>query len=332
MFLILLGLAGSAWVTFRFEVPYPKPPGPQFDAKVKLTYQRAIEEKRPQLVLLGDSTLELGVDVPNLAETLNRNVYRIGIPGSASAVWYLALENNIASASYKPPYLVLFFRDTLLTRPDDRVTGRYFALVDELADRYEPLVTQLSYVQQMNPAERFLDQYLPLYGNKAQVKDDLEWQARYRPASLLLDCNQGCADIAFSAVFATENLLPEVARQSLIDVELGLYGPASEDFAYQVERSYLPEIIRLCRENGIQLILVRTRTLVYPTGQSEPAYLQKYIQDLSAYLASQGVTFLDFAHDPRLRPELFFDAVHMNDEGRVVFTQLLGEALQPILK
>ncbi|MFZ5881146.1 MAG: hypothetical protein ACOY0R_17395, partial [Chloroflexota bacterium] len=297
-FLMLLGLAGSAWTSIRFEAPYPKPPGPQFDAKVKLAYLRAIEERRPDLVLLGDSTLELGVDVPSLSETLNKGVYKIGIPGSASAVWYLALKSNIVPAAHKPPTLVLFFRDTLLTRPDDRVTGRYFELVDELADRREPLVTQLSYVQQMNSAERFLDQYLPLYGNKAQVKDALEWPARYRPASLLLDCNQGCADIAFTAVFETENLLPDVARQSLIDVELGLYGPASEDFAYQVERSYLPEIIRLCRENGMQLILVRTRTLVYPTGQSEPAYLQKYIQDLSAYLDSQGVTFLDFAHEP----------------------------------
>ncbi len=330
--LVILTVLSSVWVTQKYDLPYPKPLGPIFDAKVKQVHLHGIENARPETVLLGDSTLQLGVDAEVLSLASGHKTYKVAIPGSASAVWYLALKNIILESSYKPTTLVLFFRGTLLTRPDDRVTGRYFALVDELAGRHEPLVTQLSYVQQMSPVEKMMDQYFPLYGNKSMLKDKIEYDSRYGPPARFLGCDKDCADASVNSLFETANLQPEAARQALINAEVGLYGSGAEDFAHQVEHSYLPEIVRLCQKNDIRLILVHTPTRVYPTRDSEPEFIRRYLADLQAWLEARGVTYLDFYHDPRITSDMYLDAVHMNEQGRVVFTQILAEALKPILK
>jgi lysophospholipase L1-like esterase len=103
------------------------------------------------------------------------------------------------------------------------------------------------------------------------------------------------------------------------------------DFELQLPRSFLPEIVRLCKENGIQLILVRMKTLNFPVVETEPRALSEYISDLRAYLDQNDVVLLDFSHDVRLTSAHFLDAVHMNAEGRAVFTPMLADALRPYL-
>lgn len=184
----------------------------------------------------------------------------------------------------------------------------------------------------MNPLQRFLDQYLPLYGDRTLLKDDLERTPRYSSTSQLLNCDRDCTNLTLVSVFEDANLRPEAAHQALVDAEVGLYGPASEDFAHQVDNSYLPEIIRLCQHDNIQLIVVHTPTMIYPSLEDEPEFLRSYMRDLSDYLAARGVTFIDFYFDPRITSDMYQDAVHMNRNGRVIFTQILAEALKPILK
>jgi lysophospholipase L1-like esterase len=94
----------------------------------------------------------------------------------------------------------------------------------------------------------------------------------------------------------------------------------------------LPEIIRLTKKRGIRLILVRTKRLSDPTPAHESPPLRRYISDLYAYLEDNHVDYLDLAHDERIKPEYFFDSLHLNAEGKEVFTRLLAGDLMPILK
>jgi lysophospholipase L1-like esterase len=47
---------------------------------------------------------------------------------------------------------------------------------------------------------------------------------------------------------------------------------------------------------------------------------------------SERYSVPDFQNDTRLKEQFFRDPTHLNDEGRRIFTQLLAEALKPILK
>jgi lysophospholipase L1-like esterase len=104
------------------------------------------------------------------------------------------------------------------------------------------------------------------------------------------------------------------------------------DFNAQVDKSFLPEIIRLAQENKIQLIFVHARTLTYPTPDSQPAELATYKRDLAAYLAAHNVPLLDFSFDERFPSSLFNDPLHMNDEGQALFSQILGEAFLKLIQ
>jgi len=55
------------------------------------------------------------------------------------------------------------------------------------------------------------------------------------------------------------------------------------------------------------------------------------MRSLEIYLEEWGVPLLDFSHDERLKPEHFTDILHMNAEGREIFTRILVEALQPVI-
>ena len=110
-----------------------------------------------------------------------------------------------------------------------------------------------------------------------------------------------------------------------------MYTDDNLDFEKQIDQSFLPEIIRLCKENNIKLILLRTKTLRFSREVPEPPALNEYIDGLRSYAHHNGIPLIDFSHSDRLPPSLFTDINHLNSDGKKVFTEMLVEAILPIL-
>ena len=91
----------------KYRLEFPRDPGPILDKNVRLNYIDILVEQKPEIVLIGDSTLNLGVDTDLLSKQTGESIYSIGIPGSASALWYLILKNNIAASPYKPNFFMV---------------------------------------------------------------------------------------------------------------------------------------------------------------------------------------------------------------------------------
>lgn len=320
----------SVYIMYKWDLPYPKALGPTLDTRFHVQYQDDLLKSNADIALLGDSILVYGVDPVQLASLMGRKVYKLGIPGSASAAWYLALKNIIATAPHKPRYLAITFRDTILTVPDFRVNGKYFDLVAQLATPKEPLLIERSYIQQMSPVEKLADQYLPIYGSRLSLREKLDYAIRYSlPA--VFGCDTDCTDQANIEVFRDNNLDQKLLIDAATSAESYLYTPDRLDFKQQLEQSYLPEIIKIARKNKIRLILVRTKHLNAASESSEPVALKNYIQALKVYAAENNVVLLDFAYDNRLTNDLYYDDYHTTKAGMSVFTQILAEALMPIV-
>jgi hypothetical protein len=333
LYLAISLLILSLYLPLRYGIPYPKPLGPEFKPNVKREYGEVIAERRPEVVLVGDSVLYLGVDQESLSSQLGRETYSIGIPGSGSAVWYLILKNVIIESTPQPKYVMVFFRDTMLTIPSYRTTGRYFGIVDDFAGRNEPLVTELAFIDQMNPLEKLAEGYFPPYNARLEVREGLDNRVRYVAPSLLFDCAVECTDGAVNSVFGQDRVNVTALNQAVEDAGRTLYSPQMMDFDARVERSFLPAMIQLAQENDITLILVRTKTMNFPEENSAPPVLREYISSFDEYLSAQeDVYFLDFGHDPRLLNSYYFDSLHFTDEGKAVFTALLAEELQKIVE
>jgi lysophospholipase L1-like esterase len=132
-------------------------------------------------------------------------------------------------------------------------------------------------------------------------------------------------------VFGNQNFDPDLFNRAINLAENFLYTDENLDFDRQIDRSFLPKIIQLCRENNIRLILVRTKTLRFSREVPEPFALSKYIENLSTYTRRSKVPLIDFSHSERLPPALFTDINHLNLDGNKAFTEMLVEAIRPIL-
>jgi hypothetical protein len=179
LILFALVLVISLTLPGYFNFPYPQVLGPQFDPMLKRDKTGYISDNRPDMVMIGDSVLFLDVDEALLSQQLGLKAYSIALPGSGSAAWYLLLKNSILKSAHTPKYVVIFFRDTLLTVPDYRTRGRYFGLLDDYARGREPLVTQLAFVNRMDPLEKLAEQYLPSYSARWQIREVVDRKVRY---------------------------------------------------------------------------------------------------------------------------------------------------------
>ena len=322
LFLMLVLSWGKISQSYGLE--FPRKPGPTFDHRVRKFYISKLEEEKPDMVMLGDSTLLDGVDPERLSSLTGIKVSSFDVPGSASAFWYLVLKNNIVEAEYKPKAVLILFRDTILTAPGYRVHGSYFVQLDEYARRNEPILLERAYLNLMNPLERLAEGNMPLYAARVQIRQGMDALIRYSLTSGL-GCTKKCNDDSMAEVFTSANLEPGQLRNAIAAAEGYLYADGQLDFERQVERSFLPEMIHLTQENNIQLILVRLKTLI--TDEQDTKAVERYMGDLSEYLAAHHVVLLDFGRDPRLTNTYYKDALHLTREGEARFTDMLAERL-----
>lgn len=327
---LLLGLL-FIHIPIRYGTPYPKAIGPQFDDHIRTTYIDLLNEEQPEILLFGDSMLEPAVDEEVVEAQLGRKTYLISLPGTASTIWYLTIKNNIVLAEHKPKYLVVFFRESMMTVPGYRVTGRYFEQIDEFASPEDTLLIERAYINQMTPLEKFMEAYVPPYGSRWTIRQSIDYYIRYPLWDVLLGCNPACMDHAMEVVFGSDNLDITFLSEAIGAADDYLYSEEALDFNHQVDQSFLPEVIRLCRESGIQLILVRVAIQRFYEPGSQPPGLSAYIQDLDSYLEANDVLFLDL--DQKEIPfEFFSDTLHLNEDGKSIFTQELIQGLTTIVK
>jgi hypothetical protein len=326
LILAVILIAASIILPPIHGLTFPRHPGPTLDRQVRDNHLDYIEENQPQIVLLGDSTLVLGVDADALAEQTGKSVYSIGIPGSASALWYLLLKNNIAEASYKPEYVLVVFRDSILTAPGYRVQGSYFELLDEYARRNEPILMEKAFVNLMNPLEIAAEKYFPLYVSRSDIRRGIDSKIRYF-APPLFGCDNICTDYALGEIFAGADMEPGELVDAVGAAESLLYTSEQLDFEVQVDRSLLPDMIEIAKANNINLVFVRIKVL---SGVGDSPELNRYLASLGNYLYEQNIHMLDFGDDSRFTPELFRDSIHLNENGRELFTQLVADDLMRI--
>ena len=329
--IVLTGLV-SGYVFYLYADGYPFPIGAQFDPHIRNKYEQMLNKEEPQILVLGDSVAETNVDKNVMAEQSGKRVSVISESGAGSALLYLILKNNIASANPKPEYLIVLFRDTVLTSTAFRVHGNFFAMMDEFAGADDDLVLQLAIRERMNPLEKLAEAYVPPFWGRSKLQASLVSRVLYLPTRAVFGCNLACSDEAMNKVFGNQNFDPDQFNRAINLAESFLYTDENLDFETQIDHSFLPQIIRLCKENDIKLILVRTKTLRFSREVPEPAALQEYIKDLSLYLQRNEIPLIDLAHNERLTTSLFIDINHLNSEGKKVFTEMLVETIEPILK
>lgn len=295
-----------------------------------MSYQAEIQKLKPEVILLGNSVINSGLDLSLFEQLVHHRTIKFSFPGTASAYWYLLIKSNIVTSKPPPRYLIIFFLDNLLTSPTLGVNGpTYQALIDEVAGENETVLLKKAYLSQISPLEGFLDSHLPVFGERATLKEKIDNRLKYTIPLFLLKCNKTCLDADLDKAFSQVNMLADNFTQTKETADpVSGYG---WDFEESVEQSFLPDMINLAREKGIQLIFAREKDARFMNLEDESSQMRRYFQQLTDYLSSQHVLYMDFAHEPSLTIDLFRDRMHLSPDGRMVFTRLVAERFSTLI-
>lgn len=283
----------------------------------------------PTWVFIGDSIAGTRVDHLVFGE-LNDNeaagvLFR---PGTGPAWWFLAFKNWLVASGVKPRLTVLHFRDYNLTDTMFRLSDQYRWALDEVSKDSEPALNAAVAARVQGPwalararLERFYE--------ADRVRDWVEPAIRRWPAAIIVPPERRAQlPDEVNQRFHLDKLRPfEAADMSAAD-------RAQSDFAAMLPSSVLPAFVRLARANNLQVCFVRARRRPNADGSPapQPEYLRKYVADLSAWIASQGMLFIDDTPDTRLTLDLYEDGDHMKRSARPYYTELLNEKIQALLK
>lgn len=330
IFLTVICFLILGWsISYYLPGKYPKLSPINFSPEIRKTVQFEIDEYEPEVLLLGNSVLEEGIDQVQFEKITAKKTMKVSEGGSTSAYWYLMIKNNITTAKNPPPYLLLFFLDNLLTRPDFAVMGDYMPIIDEIAGDQEQILLQKAYPNQINSLQGYLDSHYPIFGERETVKHKIIDPLKYVLPDTLLDCDKSCLDEALDSAFNASNMLIDIDQEDSIGVAKS---NMEWDFPGQIDNSFLPDIIQLTRQSGITLILVREKSFYVSSISDETQDGKKYYADLNQYLIAQGVPLINFAYEPTITKNMFYDSMHFNANGKEVFTRLVAEKFLELIK
>lgn len=314
LFMILLGTSAQFWATKQNHI---------LTGIAPLTQRIRIQ--RPQIVLLGNSILERGIEEDQLSALVGLNSMSIYQEGAASAWWYLALKNVVTASDHNPDRVFILFRDHYLTAPTFRTQGKFKDQLDMLRREDEPVLEALAKVSGQTPATKFLSRTWPFYQVHHQYRRSLERRTQSLVGSLF---SISAFDLALATerVFSTENLDQNLFTQQQIQAEKAT-NTSAYDFQKTLRHSFLPELITVARSNNIDIGFIRFKRLRDISPGKEPPELVIYIRDLNAFIRASGSFLIDFTHDPRLRKEHYADGDHLNAAGQDQFTRMLAEEL-----
>jgi hypothetical protein len=287
-----------------FEAPRPREP---FDEATAETLRSA----QPEFVIIGDSMAGVRVDPGHLSRMMGKSVAGLFHPGSPVAYWYLELKNFIIENQLtRVRGVIFFFRDDQLTTQVEISP----LLLDRVARDEEPTLDRIFVARRLG---RFADAHRMARAAYEYDRTRMWLEPRLTRAPLAL---AGSPDSLLGTINGEVFALDKLRRFAASDLPESK--AAMLDFDAQVDRSLLPEILRMGREHGIKLGFVRVQRRPTETGpppQSDE--LTEYLNRLQKYLTENGAYYHDERGDPEQPLSVYADGDHLKPEQRIPSTE-----------
>jgi hypothetical protein len=112
---------------------------------LKHPWVSAVDEKKPDVVIIGNSMVGEGVDIGGLSSQSGAKVLEIRDNGQLTAWQYMVVKNVLGSARHVPKLVMVVERVNSFTTPRLRVGGGNKGIIDELRNGPEPVLDKLAY-------------------------------------------------------------------------------------------------------------------------------------------------------------------------------------------
>ena len=284
-----------------------------------------LAQKKPGVVLLGDSMLETRIDEGVLRQIAGIKFEKMPYPGSGSASWWLILKNYIVPQSDPPRTIVIFFRNMQLTLADYHTQGRFRPRLEALmSDSGEPFLEGILRSTRKEETGRLLSLGQRLYPLQ---KHQLEWQEKIYARALILSTVAGDRSAVrkqSDRLFSTRGLRADAGAYAEGDDNMTGLAPAGHDLRTMLPGSLLPALLDLARQKRIQLVFFRVKRKPRDDGTPylDSSNLQAYMAALKDHLETAGATFIDETTDPEIGRDFYGGDDHLREERMADYTRL----------
>ncbi len=176
----------------------------------------------------------------------------------------------------------------------------------------------------------YLQRYFPLYNKREYYRKEVDSSLR-RSAGLITGFDDESVEKAISQVFADDNMDDTLLHQRQLTEE------RKQDERWKIQdiipdNTFLDPILKLCRDQGIQLFLVRVKRRRDLMKNQQGKGLVVYMDKLKNYLDNNNIPILDYTEDSRIEKQHFGHGDHLNRQsGRALSTAILADDLRKIL-
>lgn len=284
----------------------------------------------PDIVFLGNSLLDNRIDPELLTELTGLRTVSMAIDGTGPGVWLLQLANIVGASANRPDTIFIFFHDDLITRDISFTGPKDTNLIQQLTHRasgtiYDPETDTYQHFQRFGLSKQKTIGEL--------IHDGILWSYPLTESSSSSDRNPivslgaGIAGMSYEeaaneaeTTFAFAN-----KRDQAAEIQQPKYHGS---FDSKIDDSYLSALIGQADNLDIELIIVRTAARPNDDGTpNEPAKLAKYSTDLSEYLDSQNIRYIDMTGHDGNDAGMYYDGYHLKRRFRSYYTEIFADWL-----
>jgi hypothetical protein len=286
-----------------------------------------LTQLQPDFVLLGNSMVGTRFEESVLRRLLRpRRVAVLGLAGSRSATWFLALKNLVVASGARPR-VIQFFRDTELTEPRVHALGVDHVRLEVVSAEDDPLVEKKLTPPVSEPVTWLawhLGRAIPVARLRSESAGVAEAFSLFSSNLFWQGVDEPKRKRQINQLFAIANL-----RDAAEPTDAGSEA-AIPRFDEVLAASLLPDICALAEARGIPLSFVRVRTRTAAEGERESASSRRYIRDLELYVRKRGAEFYDMHDATWERAGLFGSGDHIDGQFRRRYTALFVEHMGQI--
>jgi len=286
---------------------------------------RDLQESKPEYIFIGNSMLDSRLDKKKFEELSGSSCQIVWHGGVMSAVWYLIVKNVIATSKIYPKSIFIFFRDTYLTEPDYRVSGTYRRYLNIYSTGKEKILEDKLLTKNIlhNRYEIAITKLYPLMQLKTKSRGKISGAAALMTKLIPLRFTQHFKISDVNNLFDFKN-----SRIVAVDGENIEENEWNYNFNEALNSSFLPIIVELSKSEKLTLVFIRVKKRpIHGSLAIQKPELNKYINDLKIYLASNDIGFYDFTGHPEITLDLYASGDHLNEEGKKKFTEIFVNTL-----
>lgn len=253
------------------------------------------------VVFLGSSQVIYGIQPMQLWEKYGITSYNLATSSTSIPSSYWAAE--IAIEKQHPKYLVL---DVAFVNSDEKILNYSLPSLHALLDNFPISAKKYEAVNDLVEAEDRLQFYLPAYIYHARWSDGLQ-EKDFKA----LEDHGAKGALLRDGICDFENMVVRAPEEVKMDI-------------CPTARVYLEQLVDLCREHDVTLVLMAIPTIVSTD-------IQGMFNSVKDFATEKGIDFIDGYDDPEFwgldYATDFMDVAHVNLRGSEKVTDFVGDYL-----